>query len=171
MGFRNLLGYCFGAIKAITKSESNSSLESKVIEIKDPEQIKAAAKWWTNHLRDEFRNHTGVQKINEFANTRNACTLALKPAQIGDFERYLTDSITENYKAWRSCKEDLDASYVLGTDYHPEKIFSDAAEKAGFNITDRLPLKTMMWIYLYKPEVRVRPGYRADEKRIYPSEN
>ena len=64
----------------------------------------------------------------------------------------------------------MEGSYnrVVSTDYGPDDVLKDAANKAHINgQMFRFPMKTIMWIN--PGRVEVRPGYAAQEITIYPA--
>mgnify|MGYP001559346407 CR=1 FL=1 len=120
------------------------------------ETSAAAAKWWADKLRGPVIHDNGERM-------QSAMMTALQPdvpvpdEKIDEFDYFLGTALSET-----------DYNHItVGVDYGPDRILSEAAEKAGINLEFRLPIKTMMWITPEK--VSVSEGYRAPEVQIYPT--
>lgn len=116
-------------------------------------QIKTAAKWWADQLRNpSFDN--GDRSIAGAMATVMASRLASDPAEDAakEFEMTLNCLLT------MISKED---GYVdLSVDYHPSKTLYDALEIAGVKVgMTALPWKT--WMRFDNGGVQVAKGYGA----------
>jgi len=134
-------------------------------------EIEAAVNWWVDILKGNPNHDNGESLQSIFA---NLCARTLKPLseeKIYTFRLSLTEGITKrieklghdpNNPMWGSSLR------CFGTDYHPDVVLAEAAEKAEIDaISLRFPIKTLMWIN--PGEVTVSRGYGAKSEVIYPS--
>lgn len=126
-------------------------------------EIEVAAKWWTDILQKEPSHDNKDAFQSAFANNIASTLKPLTEKQLKVFKEALVDAITkhiERNEVWDS------ALRVIGTDYGPDKILAEAAEKAKIDQASlRLPWKTLMWID--PGRVSVAQGYGAPVEAIY----
>ena len=134
----------------------------------DDPAIVAAAKWWADVLRGptKFDNGDNSQAGGMAWAMATMAASESKPAPdvIDRFEAELRQSIAQYVN-------ERDGRFwpTVATDYGPDRILSDAFERAGGKGAGLVfPWKTVMWV---RPdEVTVRYGYGAPEQVIYPTE-
>ena len=106
------------------------------------ELVKQATKWWTDQLGDRL-------------------CYPLTQMEKSAFQTCLGEEITEflSDKCWDPDRPNHgSARRMIYCDWGPSYILSDAAERAGFDIYDYLPIKTIMWI---NPDgIKIQVGYK-----------
>lgn len=124
---------------------------------------KVAAKWWADRLREGAKlDNADPSKIGGMTFMMGKMlqsSMAQKRSfeQIQLFEDILYKKLLDYDHFW------------IGIDYHPIKIFIEAAKEAGFELSmSCLPWKTHMY-FDESGEVTVRYGYGAQPKTILAS--
>jgi hypothetical protein len=131
----------------------------------------AAAQWWANRLSAGATAHdVGAAESNLFVNTVAALVARQRDqAQIERFREALADLIEADVDddGWRPDNPLWgSAMRTVEVGYGPDKILSDAAERAGFQLKlSDLPMKTVMWIN--PGEVKVAEGYNAPISTVW----
>jgi len=150
------------------------------------EIAEAAANWWIDQMSGNKQNWDngafepgGAKDMEQAAMMTLLGNLAANTARdrihTGQFEIFretLITSIKEEYErkmewAKENSPDRIESGWCnvgLHTDYHPEGILRDAAEKAGID-GQAFPCKTGMWISDKK--VSVSLGYGADTEIIF----
>jgi hypothetical protein len=139
------------------------------------DKARAAAAWWAKAIA-----HPKFQTLDPHAPTLDdaGAGLAQMLATVASSKHRPTAEQLEDFeKRLRAQIEaDLDAgkwhgNMVLSVDYGPDATLADVAEASGIHggMTS-FPWKTVMWIDLEGPRVRVRHGYHADVITIWPEE-
>ena len=136
------------------------------------EEIKVAAKWWADQLRQSPRHDNGDAFQSGLATLLASQVGHPSEEQIARFERELAEllSVQDAFQgdSWIPSRPEW-ASYArcIGCDYHPDRVISDALRKAGIeSFSLLLPFKTVMQIN--PGEVNVAYGYGAPFKTIWP---
>jgi hypothetical protein len=134
-------------------------------------EIKCAAAWWANKLREEPRHDNGDDFQSAFATMVARQRPRPTEEQIQRFEEKLTELIALQPgfgpDMWDP-KDPIRAGAYRGlyVDYHPTEEMVKAAEAAGIKgISLLLPIKTSMSIN--PGSVRVGCGYKAPMVEIY----
>lgn len=117
-------------------------------------EIKAAAKWWADQLRSKPKHDNGDGFHNALMSLLAERITPLPESEIQKFQDCLEDVLKKN-----------EYIYCVSVDYGACGNLASAADAAGINIQDRLPVKTNMWIEPGK--VKVSCGYRAPIEVIY----
>jgi hypothetical protein len=134
-------------------------------------EIKCAAAWWANKLREDPRHDNGDPFQSAFFTAAGRARPRPSEEQIRQFEEKLAELIALQPgfapDMWDP-KDPIRAGAYRGlhVDYHPTKEMEEAAEAAGIKgIGLLLPIKTNMFIN--PGSVRVGCGYKAPLVEIY----
>jgi hypothetical protein len=125
------------------------------------EAIEAAAEWWTNVITAPVVHDSGdpAGYGTIMANDASQKVPRLTAEQLGIFKATLKTLIAEESKKQRMV--------IVATDYDPCPLLTEASRIAGIDdLIFRFPWKTVLWID--ERDVRVRQGYRAETKTIWP---
>ena len=135
-----------------------------------------AAKWWADRLRKPARQDNGTHGMDAMLIT--AVSLFSKQPdmdQVSTFERKLDDLVEQAMIADLARRAAVSAELVegmcvtLATDYGTEGLLYDAAKHAGIKGTcPPFPMKTVMWVYVHK--VQVRYGYGRNVETLWSAE-
>jgi len=124
------------------------------------EMAKVAAKWWADRLRESTKLDNADPSETGALTFMMAKILQSKMAEKRTLEQIqLFEDVLY--------KKLLDYDYYwIGIDYHPIKIFVEAAKEAGFELSmSCLPWKTNMY-FGENGEIKVSYGYGAPLKII-----
>jgi hypothetical protein len=134
-------------------------------------EIKCAAAWWANKLREEPRQDNGDPLQSAFATAAALTRRRPNEEQIQRFEAKLAELIALQPgfqpDMWDTNNPTRASAYRgLHMDYHPTEEMVEAAEAASIrDINLLLPIKTNMFID--PGSVRVGCGYKAPLVEIY----
>jgi BTG family protein len=134
-------------------------------------EIKCAAAWWANKLREEPRQDNGDPLQSAFATAAALTRRRPNEEQIQRFEAKLAELIALQPgfqpDMWDPNNPTRAGAYRgLHVDYHPPEEMVEAAEAAGIRDIDLLlPIKTNMFID--PGSVRVGCGYKAPLVEVY----
>ena len=137
--------------------------KQEIQDVKTP--AEAAAMWWTSVLRDPKLDNGDSNPITAVLNAMTKEGRSEPATDVLDqFKANLIGRLNESLDG----ADDYTARYgvTLDVDYHPDRVLSDCADKAGFRGgMTAWPWKTTMWV---KPdEVSVSYGYGADVEVIW----
>jgi hypothetical protein len=105
-------------------------------------QVAAAARWWADYLRG------GQQAQGDGDDTLTAMSEVgrrlepLSVERVDRFEAILAGLLQREYRAWDGC-------VGMRLEYWPHPLLEQAAERAGIDLTLRLPFKTSMTVLPY----------------------
>lgn len=128
------------------------------------EQIRVAAKWWTDQLRTRSKQDNGDALSNLFVGMMQEYGVFDVSAEQADvFEEALAEALRCSFRRvpWLDENPRFGSGLrAVGCDYHADRVLSQAAAVAGIPADcPPFPMKTIMWI---DPDcVRVRHGYGA----------
>lgn len=138
-------------------------------------EAQQGAAWWASRLGHAVHDIGGrtADEREKSANANLATMFKGKtftPEQVDAFRRELAVTIEEHLCRWETGVHEGSwrpeesqwgsALRAFGCDYNPERILTEAAERAGFKIGGLdLPMKTVMWVN--PGEVKVAEGYSA----------
>jgi hypothetical protein len=133
-------------------------------------EVKIAAKWWADQLRQQPKHDAGDATINAMhVWAMSVHKVSFSEEQITAFENALADAIQTHISNTNKQSTTTWYGLFVDVDYHPDALLDFAARKAGIDIYMRLPIKTTMSI---DPGcVKVAAGYRAQFQVIYPVQN
>lgn len=119
-----------------------------------------AAKWWADQLRSPAKLDNGDESLS------GAMTFALATMlQESERKGLQNDKIDAFEKELAIMLQTKGDKFILGVDYHPDKILHDAGTAAGLDLgMTGLPWKTVMWID--NNTVTVKCGYGAQIEEI-----
>ena len=128
-------------------------------------EISFAAKWWAEVLNSSpfYQSGDSWQDI-----LLSFIPWSKAPRRELDlFRTKLESTMKEKFcSSWDSKRPRFGGALrVVGVDYEPDLLLSEAGLAAGIDISLRLPVKTVMWVN--PGEVRVAIGYRAPIKVVY----
>lgn len=129
-------------------------------------EIRAAAKWWADTLRQPVHHDNGEVDQSAYATAAANEEPRPTPHQADQFERLLA---RELQRRWDEGRTRSWAMLKVSVDYHAPKFLCRCLTDAGFpDFNDMLvfPIKTCMWIE--KGRVRVSCGYGARSQVIFP---
>ena len=126
--------------------------------------IKTAAKWWTDKLRQRAPHDNGDRSCDFAMLLADLLTTPMSEDQLNKFQEALEKEIDLNMAAYGLC--------ILGCDYAPCNVLTNAADQAGIN-THNFPFKTAMDIRRNSHDdytVSVSDGYARPWVEIKPCE-
>ena len=126
------------------------------------EQIEKAVNWWADRVAapifDGLSKEERKDPVNDgYQMAEVLANLLVKPVDITAREKFI-DALREELQ-----KENTRATWGLFTDYGPDAILDDVANKAGISLNN-FPWKTCMWFKDGK--VIVALGYAAEQVEI-----
>jgi len=127
------------------------------------DQIKAAAKWWTDQLRQPGEWDNGDAMTSALAAfTINKCRKPKTDEELARYEKELEEVLTESAASQHGWM-------WINVDYHPCGMLVEAGRRANVRIDDMFdfPCKTHMHLTT-DGRVTVSAGYRAEDQQIWP---
>lgn len=124
------------------------------------QEVKVAAKWWTDQLRNT-KHDNGEPSHNFLMKMAQKTMKPIPENKIQIFEKRLADQISARIEKFFETYR----TFTIMTDYGPDVVLDKAAEYSGFQPDMRFPVKTVMLIQ--KGEVKVARGYAADFETIW----
>lgn len=126
----------------------------------DEAAVAAAAKWWA----DKYRSPVVIMNNGEPIASALGTSLANSEPHANAGQADAFQGLLHVAIAVHLAKTE-DSHMYLGVDYHPDRTLTEACEAAGVSLR-RLPWKTSMFID--RGVVKVREGYGADSRQIFP---
>lgn len=121
--------------------------------------IEIAAQWWTDQLNSNSASHSGDAFSFMTDLLKETTRKELTEEDKLRFKENVIDTIA---------KAETRGHLILDCDTGPEYPLSEVARKSGLEFKN-FPTKTTMWIDFEENKIRIRQGYQADTKILYPA--